>query len=180
MPEVLPKHAPVPIAVIGWDGAAYRVFALDATGRLNVNVLANLGLDDALQSVATDRLIVRGEDQLHSFKAALGVRTSGVVSGANGYFDSAPGGAGYVWVVTSVAAKDATSPCTAIEMLTRVGASNFRFSNTMIALPANQWFTIQCEKWLDPTDLIRIYFRGSLAGDSCEVEITGHYFTLEA
>ncbi len=64
MPEVLPDHVPMPRAVIGWDGTRYRAFAVDAAGHLQLDVLSNVNLDGALQSVSTDRLLTAADTEL--------------------------------------------------------------------------------------------------------------------
>ena len=110
MPDVYPVHIPAPRCVIGWDGTAYRAFAVDASGHIQTDVLTSAlpagaatathqltmitalqlidDLRNALQSVATDRLRVVGEDQLFSFRGVLAVATHGNPSGANGYIES--------------------------------------------------------------------------------------------
>ena len=83
MPEVLPTHVPAPRCVIGWDGTAYRAFAVDASGHIQTDVLTSAlpagaataahqltmitalqlidDLRDALASVAADNLrVVKG------------------------------------------------------------------------------------------------------------------------
>ena len=41
MPQVLPTHVPAPRCVIGWDGTAYRAFAVDASGHIQADVLSS-------------------------------------------------------------------------------------------------------------------------------------------
>ena len=41
MPEVLPTHVPAPRCVIGWDGTAYRAFAVDDSGHIQADVLSS-------------------------------------------------------------------------------------------------------------------------------------------
>ena len=41
MPQVLPSHVPAPRCVIGWDGTAYRAFAVDDSGHIQADVLSS-------------------------------------------------------------------------------------------------------------------------------------------
>lgn len=58
MPEIQPTGAPYPRSVLGWDGTNWRVMAVDALGHVQVDVLSNANLDDALETAALDRLRV--------------------------------------------------------------------------------------------------------------------------
>ena len=120
MPEVL-GSPPSPRAALFWNGTAWHWALVDAAGHLQIDTvtsalpagaataaaqalaLAQLQLiedmRDALQSVGTDRLIVRGEDQLVSWTRPLVNRVFGAISGANGYKDSGTPPAGQVWKV---------------------------------------------------------------------------------
>lgn len=179
MPEVL-GNPPSPRAALFWNGTAWQWALVDAAGRLQIDVVDAAGLQDALQSVAADRVIVRGEDQLHSYSGVLARARTAAISGVNGFCDSDQCVAGDVWILTSVAVRDVTSPVTAVEMLVRHDGGNYRFHNEVVALPATTWYTIQCHKWIDEDDSIRVYLPGALAGDTINVEITGQYMTLEA
>lgn len=201
MPEVLPDHAPMPRAFLAWDGTRYRVCSVDAAGQLQVDVIASGlpagaataanqalllarlqiidNLVNALQSVNTDALQVRGEDQLFSYQGALASFRAAVVSGAGGYIDSLPVPAGTIWKVTQVVARDQTSPITEIQWYAVIGGAVTAFGNDIRAIAAGELVSVKCEVWLDATDTIRPYFTGSLAGDTCHVWLTGHEMTLE-
>lgn len=137
-------------------------------------------LRNVLQSVATDRLIVRGEDQFFSYKQNLGSRTSGVVSGAGGYLDSASPPAGLIWKITNVRSVDITSPTTSHVYMGRWGGVNYSFAEEVAALAAGGNAFYHGEMWLESGQVIRVYFTGSLAADNCEINLTGHVMTLEA
>ncbi len=201
MPEILPEHAPMPRAFLAWDGTRYRVCSVDAAGQLQVDVIAS-GLPagaataaaqalalaqlqliedmrDALQSVATDRLIVRGEDQLHSFGGRLGEIKSGIVSGAGGTYDSDTPPAGVVWVIINIGAWDLTSPTTEhAYQLIKVGDDPY-FYNEIRAFGAGSMSRYYYSLWMVPGDVVRCHFIGSLAGDTCGVHLLGHVMTLE-
>ena len=40
MPDILPSDAPYPRAILGWDGTAWRVMAVDPSGHVQVDVLS--------------------------------------------------------------------------------------------------------------------------------------------
>ena len=201
MPEIQPDDIPNPVCVIGWDGTRYRAFAVDAAGHLQLDVVTSglpagaataahqvtqnaalatiASIADALQSVATDRLIVRGEDQLHSFEGVLCTVRNAAISGAGGFCDSPTCAAGYVWHVTAITATDATSPTTEHEYHERRAGVDYLFHRHTAAFPA--WASSQWggDLWLRDGDVIRVYFLGGLAGDSVWVRVLGEVFTEE-
>jgi len=136
-------------------------------------------LQDALESNALDRLLVRGMDQLFSFKAVLGTGAHDFISGNNGYLDSLPCAAGQIFCVTSIASKLLDRATTIHEYRLLHNAVSFRFGETRKAIAADQWVFWQGWKWIDPADVIRVYFTGGIAGDECWVILTGFNMTLE-
>lgn len=201
MPQILPEHVPMPRCVIGWDGARYRAFAVDAAGHVQVDVVAS-GLPagaateatlasadaylalialirNALQSVDTDRLIVRGEDQLFSFKGVLSQKDDAVISGANGYSESGVVPAGEVWCVTTIAAYDRTSATTRHVYVTRRNGVVLAIGENIAALAADKPSFWSGWTWLDTDDRIRVYFTGGLVGDNCRIETQGYKMTKE-
>jgi len=202
VPEIHPDHAPSPKAVLGTDLANYYVLRVDATGHLQVHVLTSglpVGaataaaqalalaqlqliedLRDALQSVASDRLIVRGEDQLFSYRESLLDRATGLVSGADGFFDSNGPAAGTIWKITNIRVVDVTSPTTQHNYLARGGGIDRQFGQEILAFGAGANSHYHGEIWLDPDDVVRVYFIGSLANDTCYIDLTGYQMTVEA
>jgi len=133
----------------------------------------------ALQSVATDRLIVGGEDQLFSYKTAFANQKSGVISGAGGYYDSNTPPAGEVWVVTNVMSLDWTTATTLHRYSHVRGANDFDFGEARGAFAAAQRAFYHGRVWLEAGDVVRVYFTGGLAGDTCFVHLIGHTMTKE-
>jgi len=154
---IIPEGAPMPRAMLGWDGADYRVPRMRADGALQV----------------------RGEDQLFSFKGVLVETRTAVVSGASGYIESIVVPAGEVWVVTTLAARDSTSPITSIYFQARHDGVNVEVYSEWGAFVAYQSAVWSGHTYLDPGDTIRVGFAGSLVGDSCILDITGYRMTLE-
>ena len=176
---IIPEGAPMPRAMLGWDGADYYVLRTDAAGNVQMDALGNANLDQALQSIAADRLQVRGEDQLFSFKGVLVETRTAVVSGASGYIESIVVPAGEVWVVTTLVAHDSTSPLTSIYFQARHDGVNVEVYSEWGAFVAYQSAVWSGHTYLDPGDTIRAGFAGSLVGDSCILDITGYRMTLE-
>ena len=201
MPDVL-GDPPSPRAAVFWNGTAWQWALVDAAGHLQLDVvtsglpagaataaaqalaLAQLQLiedmRDALQSVATDRLIVRGEDQLFSYKGTLHEFRAAAISGADGYVDSQPAPAGEIWVVTNIVARDRTTATTEHEHQLFHDGGEVRFGHVLAAMAADIFSYWSGWIWLDPSDTIRVYFLGGLAGDTCHVHLTGYIMTLEA
>lgn len=136
-------------------------------------------LKTALQSVALDRLLVHGMDQLYSYQEPLHVLRNAAISGADGYIDSNSPGAGKVWIVTTLGARDRTTPINGVLSYLRADAVNSIWNHETTAFAVNQWQTTHVWKWLEQGDVARCYLDGSLVGDTCEVSFTGHVMTLE-
>jgi len=201
MPEILPYHTPSPRTLLAWDGTAYRPIHIDAAGNVQIDVLASALpagaataanqviinataelialIRNALQSVDTDRLIVRGEDQLFTLKGVLALLTSGNISGANGYLQTAVVPDDEYWIVTTVVARDTATGCTRIRMFNRHDAVDVQIHVQDKAFAVDENTIWGGHTYLDPGDRIRVTFVGGLVGDWCVVEITGFKMTLE-
>ncbi len=156
MPEVL-GEPPSPRTALFWNGTAWQWALVGLGGRLQV----------------------RGEDQLFSYREALGRPSDGVISAAEGYRDSIPPPAGEIWKVTNVDVVDITTPTTEHRYNTFVGAVLCRFDTITQAFAAAEHSAYHGEVWLDAGDVIRCYFIGGLVGDRCIVTLTGYRMTLE-
>ncbi len=136
-------------------------------------------LQDALQSKALDRFLVRGMDQLYSLLGTLENQSTGPLSLNDGYRDSGPPAAGVFWKLTSLAATNTIRAVTRVHMYRRTGALNYCFFDQVAALPAGDWAIWTGELWLAPTDVIRVYFTGALQADVCVLDSLGHVMTVE-
>ena len=158
---------------------AVRDLLMDAARHLQVDVISNANLDDALQSVATDRLQVRGEDQMFSVDEVVAIHTSGVVSGAGGFIDSPAVPVGRYWIITTVTAWDQTTALTEIGIDNRHGGVGVTIHQERRALATWEMAKWSGHTYLDVGDTIRCGFVGSLAGDTVGVNITGYQMTVE-
>lgn len=156
--KVTPRRLPFPRTMLGHDGTDFHAIKVGADGGP----------------------IVRGEDQLFSFKSTLLSVRNHAISDADGYSDSHIVPAGEVWVVTSVSVIDMTSPTTEVIIQIRRGASNYYFHEEEAYKSAGRAWTVQCAKHLTVDDLVRVYFIGGLAGDECWITLTGHRMTKES
>lgn len=136
-------------------------------------------LQDALESKALDRLLVRGMDQLHSFNTALGNTRSLPLVGNDGYTESQPCAAGQIWHVTTCYVVNITSATTRLVLQTRRGAADYHFHRELLATAANEPWSWSGHTWLLPTDTIRAFLIGGLNADSCRFRLTGEIMTLE-
>ncbi|TEU08463.1 MAG: hypothetical protein E3J25_11965 [Anaerolineales bacterium] len=157
------------------DGAATS--AAQATQLTALQKLDDL--QDALQSKALDRLLVRGSNQLFSFAGVLAKDADGLISGANGFFDSPAVPAGQIWIVTTIAAVNVTSPVTAIILNNQHDARSIRLQKEIKAFAIDDYSSWTGFTSLDQSDVIRAEFIGGQAGDTCAIFITGHIMTLE-
>jgi len=201
MPEISPNHAPAPGAVLFWDGVRYNVGASDGLGNVQVGVMASVlpvgaataaaqalalaqlqfieDLRHALQSIATDRLIVRGEDQLFSLELVIATHTSGVITGAGGWIDSPAVPAGSYWVITSVCGRDTTTAPTEIVLSNVHNAVGVRLKHEIKAFAISESSCWSGHTYMDGGDVIRAQFVGGLALDNVRVEISGYQMTGE-
>lgn len=133
----------------------------------------------ALETVHTDRLLVRGMDQLFSFDESLASLKNATISGADGYSDSATPPAGSIWRITSIGSNDINSPNTARKYRYFRTPTSYTILDDVRAFAAAEWAHIQRDLWLHPGDVIRVYYTGGLAGDSCRIDLLGYIMTLE-
>jgi len=201
MPTVNPSSVPMPRGMLGWDGANFYCVSTDANGRLQIDVvgsalpagaataanqvIVNTTLEliallrNALQTVATDRLIVRGEDQQFSFRGVLADSITGAISGADGFLDGPAVPAGQYWVVTTIAARDATNAVTRIILANRHDGVNYDIEDVVRAFGAGERAIWSGHTYLDSGDYIRATFIGGQAADTCLVTVTGYRMTVE-
>ena len=200
MPRVL-DDPPDPRTALFWNGTAWQWALVDAAGHLQIDtitsglpagaataanqalILAQLQLIEdirnALQSVDTDALQVRGEDQLVSISAGLWSLRTAVISGANGFVDSNPVGAGEYWKVTVICCFDSTTANTLHYWSVVHDGTPYWIGEERVAFAIAQRDNWRGEVWLDAEDFIRCNFVGGLAGDSCTVVLCGHRMTVE-
>jgi hypothetical protein len=192
----------MPRALLGYDGTNFYVLKVDSDGHLQVDVLSSAlpsgaataanqasmvtalqlidDLQKALQSVATDRLVVRGEDQLFSLKGVLAVSTSGNPSGANGYIESPAVPEGEYWVVTNVVIRDNNTALTSVRFRLRHDGNEYDFGGVTKAVVAGECVPWNNVMYADESDTIRAYLAGCAAGDTCYIWVTGHRVTVES
>lgn len=156
----------------GASTAANQATAITALQKLD-------DLQDALQSVALDRFLVRGSDQLFSFKGVMAQHRYAAISGLSGFVDSDPCPAGEIWCVTTSSSTVWNAASTEHLHNLRHDAADFPFARLAGAFPAQQWQHLPCFTWLDPADVIRVYFPGVAADRSCIIALTGYKMTLE-
>ncbi len=200
MPEVL-GNPPSPRTALFWNGTAWQWALVDAAGNLQIDVVASglpvgaataaaqalalaqlqtiAEIRDALQSVATDRLIVRGEDQLFSYADTLLCDIIDDISGVDGHLETPVVPANQVWVVTNIRAVDATTATTLHDYRVNRVASVYPFAEERAAFAADIPSFYHHWVWLNVGDRIRVLFTGGLAGDTCRISLVGHIMTLE-
>ncbi len=157
MPEIIPKEAPDPRALLGYDGINFHVPKVDSDGRP----------------------IVRGEDQIFTYKGRLASHSRGAISGAGGYRDSKSPPEGEIWVVTNAVAYDRTTATTQHLYGSMEGADFITFYRQTEAFGVGVVSDYQGLLYLEEGDAVKVYFTAALAGDDCVVQLTGQIMTLE-
>jgi len=136
-------------------------------------------LTNALQSSDTDRLLARGEDQLFSYKGTLSSYRTVPISGANGYIDSETPPAGEVWALSNIGAILTDRATTAHRYRFFRNATSYIIEDITAAIPTATWTRVRGDIFLEPGDVVRVYFIGGQAADTVRVDMTGHIMTLE-
>lgn len=157
MPDIIPSHAPSPRCLLAWDGTAYRPIKIDDEGVVQV----------------------RGENQLFSIQSVLGNARAAVVSGAGGWVESGVCSAGVYWVVTTIAAMDQTTAITGVRINNMHNGFPYTLAETRRAIATWERVCWGGMTVLDSADVVRVEFLGSLAGDTCEIHLTGYIMTVE-
>jgi len=201
MPEIIPNHVPSPRTLLAWDGTAYRPVTIDAAGHVQIDVLTSglpLGaataanqalilaqvqaiedLTHALQSVATDRLQVRGEDQLFSYAEPLVVRTQGNPTGIYHVMASAAVPAGQVWVVTTIASADYTTALTSMDFTKTHGVIGIGLWQSIRAFAIAELGFWGGHIYMEEGDVVTVSYGGGLNTDTCIIFLNGYIMTKE-
>lgn len=136
-------------------------------------------LQDALQSAATDRLLVRGMDQLFSFASML---TDGVTDDLHDdppFIQSNPVLAGTIWVPTAIKVVNRDRVTTGYVLGLLHNDTNRWFAGETKDIPAGQRSFWAGHVFLDPGDRIRFYPTGGILGDTCNISLHGFIMSLE-
>lgn len=137
-------------------------------------------LRNALHSVNTDELVVRGEDQIHSYQDTLEIYVTGDLTEADGYLETAAVPAGDVWVITNIILEDEDGGISSVRWCRFSGGVRYCFGCVTRAIPAVERVCYHGFQWAKEGDTIRGQFIGAGLGDTCHMWITGHVMTKEA
>lgn len=193
---------PEPRSALFFDGTNFRVARVDADGHIQIDVITTVmdalaataahqvtmitalqlidNLVGALQSVHTDRLKVRGENQLFCIGSVRGERKTAVISGADGFIDSYDCPASAYDVITTIVAQDMTSAVTEIVFALRHDGVNVFIHNEVKAFAIAERSCWSGQTIMDDGDTIRVYCLGGLAGDTIALSLTGYRMTIES
>lgn len=198
---IFPREAPYARAILGWDGTDFRVPVVDVAGHLQIDVLTSAlptgsataanqatmitalqlidNLINALQSVNTDALQVRGENQLFSIKDVYQERVVNLNTGAgnnNLAFTLVP--AGEIWIVTNGAGLNLTSAISAIDFFTRVGGTDYR-ATRLLSPAIGQALNWAGHLYLAEGARVKFTFLGCNAGDTISAFVHGYKMSKE-
>jgi hypothetical protein len=184
MPKIIPLTIFNPRSLLGYDGTDFRMVKIDTDGQLSVvvdNQLTDLAnLLNALKSVNTDKLQVRGSDQLISYKGRLCSEKGGAISGNGGYLASAAVPADTIWHVTRLYGYNETTATTVHIWNVSFGNHNYPFYRQAASFGTSIPSLCECDLWLVEGDVIRLYFTGGLANDTCRLWVHGHTMSVES
>lgn len=198
---ILPRQAPVPRSTLGWDGTDFRVLTVDASGHLQIDVLSSALpagaataahqitmitalqlIDDlraALQSVNTDALQVRGENQLFSLKDIYQEIQDKAAAGAGNNTETyATVPAGEIWCINHIYACDLTSAITRINIKVWDGVNSYNIIRYQ-GPAANEQAVWTGNLYMHEDDKIVITFVGCTAGDILQSTAFGYKMSVE-
>ncbi len=116
---------------------------------------------------------IEGVDKIFSFESVVAKRKSGTISGAGGYFDSGVVPTGKVWEITNLVTVNATTSCSVMALVVVHDGSTVGFYTIKKTIAIAEELTWGGRIFLDAGDYIRVYWTGSLAGDSIVLDVTG-------
>lgn len=148
-------------------------------GTQNANLILIANLQEALESVATDRLQVRGQDQLFSFTDVLQLHidiTTISDGDASRFTTDVP--AGQLWIITNVLAYNSTTVCSRIDIYKKDNGTVY-YLNKLLTPPALQGVSWQGLAFLNPGDSLRAGYYDCLTGDFIALDVLGYKMTLE-
>lgn len=133
-----------------------------------------------IQTDADGRPIVRGEDQLFSYRDTLHLPYTNTLEIDDGALATASPPADEVWVVTNVVAVDGTTAPTAMyfRVYWNVNFIEFHYEEKAFAIGERSCWGGKVV--LKAGETIQAHFLGGLHGDTCFLWITGYRMTLES
>lgn len=158
--------------------------ASGSVNKLLTDALTALQLIDnlqaALESVATDRLQVRGEDQLFSLKDNLLLTYTYTMPGDGNYsHDTGTVPAGEFWVVTNIYGSNDTTVATRVVASVVSGGTTHTLKQ--VASPVvREGISWQGKVVLKEDDKIRVRWIGNANGDGVSLTIVGYPMTAES
>lgn len=132
-----------------------------------------------IQTDAKGRLIVRGENQLFTFKDTFELIVNTPLSGAGGYMASGAVPAGEIWVITAATAIDVTGATTRISFARRSGVWAYTFGGERGPIGVSDMVFWSGHEYCKEDDLLWTYFIGAGAADVCYAYFTGYIMTKE-
>lgn len=134
---------------------------------------------NALQSAATDRLLVRGEDQIFTYQDIYKecLRNTNTDAGENN-LESSPVGPGEICVITGF---DAVPWTEQVPRITAYWIGSSARNTIRSKLPVPQWDALHYDGQyiLAPTHYIQIRFYGCAAAQTIGAQLWGYKMTLE-
>jgi len=147
---------------------------------IEAHTLALTALANALQSVATDQLLVRGQDQLFSIDEILALRKAVTATYNNYMVASDPVPAGKYWIITQVHMMNTTRTTSRHTRYIRRSSVSLEFDRQVAAFPAYTPTNWQGLIYLDAGASIWTEFTGSQTGDGLHQILFGYQMSLEA
>jgi len=202
MAEVFPDTSPKPQSALGYDGADFRTLKVDVDGHSQVDVLTSAlpsgaataanqtteitalqlidDLRNALKSVATDQLQVKGKDQLFSYKAQLLVQVTAAATAATTVLTTDAVPAGEIWDVTAVAIRNLTRAIPAGGIGIKLDGNVYYWLTSGSTAGSAIHVPFSGHMYLEAGNRVAVYITGCTVDDSLEMNVNGYKMTKEA
>lgn len=151
----------------------------DLITEANVLLTTLVELTNALKSNDADRLIVRAEDQLFSYKETLVKSTYDTLSSDNGHIKTPTVPPGVVWAVTNTCFWNTDRATTGLNLMAYAAATYVYFDAATRAIAQEERVSWQGSIIIPPGGHLRAYNPGGLSGDNAYFQILGHVMSLE-
>ena len=199
--EIIPDSNPNPESALGYDGTDFRTLKVDTDGHPQVDVLTSAlpagaataenqnaqlmelelidDLRSALASVGTNTLLVKGKDQLFSFKDQILMHVTTLATTATMTLISDAVPAGEIWEVTHVSARNNTRAALLLMFGIRLNSTTCYWlasgSTESMGVP----FGFVCHMYLKAGNRVAVYFGSCMENDSLEMNVNGYKMTKE-
>ena len=200
--EIIPDSSPNPESALGYDGADFKTLKVDTDGHPQVDVLTSAlptgaataenqnaqlmelqlidDLRGALAAVGVDTLLVKGKDQLFSYKAQVLIHIAMAATAETMYLVTDPVPSGEVWVITSASVRNGTRAVPTGRIGIRLDGETYYWSMSGSTTGGSFFISFSGHMYLEEGNRVVGYIAGCTVDDSLEINVNGYKMTKES